>query len=480
MTDLTRMSVRTLKRLITASELTAHNVTAAFLERARARNALDRSYLAIAVEQALARAAMLDAGSKSAGLQGIPYACKDVFDTVALPTTAGSRAMEGYRPGHDAVVIQRLNAAGAVLLGKNNLHEFCYGISGENAAFGTPVNPHDPARIAGGSSSGSAVAVAQRSAAFAIGTDTGGSVRVPAALCGIVGLKPTSGRISLQGTVPFCWSLDHAGILARTCADAEEVLLAISEPAWNDAGDAPASGSGRTGTREASLRGVRIGVVRRHFFEGVDVEIASAIETTIEACRALGAQIIELPSPDMTHVRPASLAVQLVEAFTWHRKNLERRLDLYGEDVREGLLQGQFILGEHYVQALRLIELKRHEVNAVLHEIDVLLTPTTPIVAPPRGSSIITVDHVEEPVGNALTRFTCLFNLTGHPALSIPVGQNTSGLPIGLQLIGARNQDLKILRIGQVLEQAGLARWVEPSDASPRASSRTRPSRFVN
>ena len=459
MSDLTRLSLRKLRWLMVSGEVRPEEVTVAFLARAEARNSRDLSYVSIGSDEALARASRVEEAGASGRLAGIPFSCKDVFDTVTLPTTAGSRAMHDYRPIRDAQALERLEASGAILLGKNNLHEFCYGITGANMAFGTPANPHNRRRLAGGSSSGSAVAVANRTAMFALGTDTGGSVRVPASLCGLVGFKPTRGQISLKGTVPFCGSLDHAGILARSCGDAAEVFLAIRE-----ADEAVLGANSDHSERGNSLHGLRIGVPSGAFLENVASDIALRVHQLIADCRRLGADILDVVMPDATHVRTASLAVQLVEAFAWHRTNLQRRFDLYGEDVREGLLQGQFILAEQYVQALRLFAAKKAEISERLKDIDVLMMPTTPIVAPALDQKQVTLMGVAVPVGNALSHFTCLFNLTGHPALSVPIGRDGDGLPIGLQLIGGHHRDMKLLAIGAALERVGLAGWIEPKD----------------
>lgn len=459
MSDLTRLSLRKLRRLMVSGEVRPEEVTAAFLARAEARNSRDLSYVSIGAEEALSHAALVGLAGASGRIAGIPFSCKDVFDTVTLPTTAGSRALQDYRPLRDARALQRLQAAGAILLGKNNLHEFCYGITGANPIFGTPANPHDRRFLAGGSSSGSAVAVANRTAMFALGTDTGGSVRVPASLCGLVGFKPTRGLISLKGVVPFCWTLDHGGILARSCSDAAEVFLAVRE-----ADEALVGANGDYSDRGRSLHGLRIGVPEGVYLENAASDIALRVHQLIAECRRLGALVIEVVLPDPTYVRTASLAVQLVEAFAWHRRNLQRRFDLYGEDVREGLLQGQFILAEHYVQALRLIAAKQAEISERLKDIDVLMTPTTPIVAPALDQQQVSLAGVAVPVGNALSHFTCLFNLTGHPALSVPIGRDGDGLPIGVQLIGAHHRDMKLLAIGAALERVGLAGWIEPDD----------------
>lgn len=459
MSDLTRLSLRTLRRLMISGEVRPEDVVAAFLVRAEARNSRDLSYVSIGAEEALACAGRVEQAGASGRLAGIPFSCKDVFDTVTLPTTAGSRAMQDYRPARDAQALARLRASGAILLGKNNLHEFCYGITGANPTFGTPANPHDRHRLAGGSSSGSAVAVTNRTAMFALGTDTGGSVRVPASLCGLVGFKPTRGQISLKGVVPFCWSLDHAGILTRSCGDAAEVFLAVRE-----AQQAVSGTNVDHSERGNSLHGLRIGVPTGAYLENVASDIAASVHQLIAECRRLGGQIVDVVMPDATHVRTASLAVQLVEAFAWHRTNLQRRFDLYGEDVREGLLQGQFILAEHYVQALRLIAVKQAEVSELLKDVDVLMTPTTPVVAPLLDQKQVTLAGVVVPIGNALSHFTCLFNITGHPALTVPIGRNRDGLPMGMQLIGKHYRDMKLLAIGAALERVGLAGWIEPND----------------
>lgn len=431
------------------------------LRRARRLRRHSHAYIALANDTALRHARALEHCEQPGPLAGIPYACKDVFDTIDLPTTAGSRAMVDYHARDDASAIRRLREAGAVLIGKTNLHEFSYGITGENSVFGTPPNPHDESCVAGGSSSGSAVAVAQGSAIFALGTDTGGSVRVPAALCGLVGLKPTMGLIDTQGVIPFCWSLDHVGLITRSCIDALDVLEVLArgqgivpQPAEPSAGR----------SREANaLNGLRIGVPRPYFFDNADPEIITAVDRVLIRCQDLGARLVPLPVLDMDHVRTASLAIQLVEAFAWHKSRLKTHTSLYGTDVRDGLLQGQFVLAEHYVQALRFMEAKRLELDRLFRGIDVMITPTTPIVAPRLGARSVVIGEIEEPVGNALARFTCLFNLTGHPALSVPIGRHSTRLPIGLQMVGRPFEDRRLLSIGHMLERIGVVRWRSPS-----------------
>ncbi|CAM5761187.1 amidase [Labrys miyagiensis] len=457
------VSLRDIRKDLRIGVLNPEELVEASLNRALRWNHQSRAYISLANHVAIEDARALARCETTGPLFGIPYACKDVFDTTDMATTAGSLAMADYRATEDAVAIQRLRASGAMLIGKTNLHEFSYGITGENAAYGTPPNPHDDTRIAGGSSSGSAVAVAQGSAVFALGTDTGGSVRVPAALCGLVGLKPTMSLVDAKGVIPFCWSLDHVGLITRCCADASDVLQILAAQDGTVLNCADALGHG---LETRALNGLRIGVPHHYFFDNLDPEIGSAVEGVLSQCKDRGADLVPLSKIDMVHVRTASLIIQLVEAFAWHKPRLKRHAALYGEDVRDGLLQGQFVLAEHYVQALRFMEVKRLEVERLFQDVDVIMTPTTPIIAPRIGDRSVTAGCIEEPVGQALTRFTCLFNLTGNPCLTLPVGCHSAGLPIGLQLIGRSCADHKLLSIGQALEKANLVQWRVPDDMS--------------
>lgn len=434
-----------------------------FRNRARRLNDATKAYISIVPDEDDVSSFQEQPEDGKGPLAGVPFSCKDVFMTKGLLTTAGSRLLSDYIPDEDATVITRLRRAGARLVGKTNMHEFCYGITGVNPTYGTPANPFDGSRIAGGSSSGSAVSVATGSATFSIGSDTGGSVRVPAALCGLVGFKPTYGLVGTEGMIPFCWTLDHVGVITRSCLDAAPVLEVLA--AWDDQRASPEASrlEDKFVTRQADvLPGLKIGVPRRYFFEKVDFEVRAATEDFLRRCQQQGAQLVELDTPDMSHIRPASLAIQLVEALSWHGPRMKAGGHLYGDDVRRGLVQGQFILAEHYVQSLRLMELKRREFAALLRRVDVLVTPATPIIAPFLGQPSISIDNEDELVGNALTRFTCVFNLTGNPALTIPCGSHSTGLPIGIQIIGKPYQDAKLLEIGHALEITNAAGWTGP------------------
>ncbi len=422
-------------------------LAASLVDRAAAVNARAHVYITSTREHALAAAASLDRGRERGPLWGVPYAAKDLFETRGIRTTAGSRVLEDWIPTRDATVIARLAAAGAILLGKTNQHEFAHGATGINAHFGTVPNPWQPDCLAGGSSSGSAVAVALGLAAFSLGSDTGGSIRVPAALSGIVGLKPTAGRVSTDGMVPYCWSLDHVGILARTVADTGIVLRAIAEP---DPALPALPVADLSVPRPASLR---IGVPRDALLDDVAPDILAAFETAMKFLHGEGARILPIDLPDLDEARTVSLLVQMPEALSYHRRYLPTKSDLYGDDVRSGLAFGQFILAEQYVGAKRMIERYRRELAATLETVDALITPTCAIVAPRIGATTVTIDGRAHAVGNALTRFTGLFNMTGNPAISIPAGCDKAGLPIGLQIVGQVYDDARLLAIAALLER---------------------------
>lgn len=406
----------------------------------------------ISVDVAGARKAAQRQAKGAGPLAGVPYAAKDLFETRALPTTGGSRVLEGWQSDRDAAAIERLAEAGAILIGKANLHEFAHGATGENARFGTPPNPWDPTRIAGGSSSGSAVAVAQGLACFALGSDTGGSTRIPAALCGLIGFKPTYGRISRDGMIPYCWSLDHVGLITGSVGDATLVLQALAGHDPRDSGsvDLPVPDYSKALMR--GVKGLRIGVPERHFFDHADAEILAATRQCLARLADRGAQLLPVTLPDLAHARTVSLLLQMPEVLSYHRRHLPEKLALYGEDVRSGFAFAQFILAEHYVRAQRMLEKYRRDTEAALVGVDAIVTPTSPIVAPKIGTVTVRTEGLEEPVGNALTRFTSFFNMTGAPALSMPSGLHSGGLPMGVQIVGRPFDEETVLAIGQAIE----------------------------
>lgn len=460
-------SVRELGAGFRSGALSPIALTEACLARVAALNSRFKAFITVLDDEARAaaqRAGEAFAAGQDAGpLHGIPYAVKDLVQTKGLRTTGGSRVLADWRPDEDAHLVERMAGAGAVLLGKANLHEFAYGATGENPVYGTVPNPYDEARLAGGSSSGSAAAVACGLVPAAFGTDTGGSVRVPAALCGLVGLKPTLGLIGTRGVIPYSWSLDHIGIMTRSCGDAALLLDAVAGPDPKDPNSldlpAPACAADPAG----GVKGLRIGVPEAFYFERVEPEIAAAVRGALGRLEGLGATLVAVELPSMAHARTVSLTVQMPEALSYHGPFLAERAELYGADLRSGLALGQFLLAEHYVRAKRIMERYRREMARVFDAVDLVVTPTCPLVAPEIGTVTVTMEGQEEAAGNALTRLTTFFNMTGNPALSVPCGLHSTGLPMGLQIVGKPFDETTVLRAGHAVEAMADCRVPPPA-----------------
>jgi aspartyl-tRNA(Asn)/glutamyl-tRNA(Gln) amidotransferase subunit A len=386
---------------------------------------------------------------------GVPYASQDLFDIEGVLTSAGSRVFHDRIASEDAFVIARMREANALSLGKTNLHEFAYGATGENEVYGTCVNAYDPSRLAGGSSSGSAAAVAFGLVPASLGTDTGGSVRAPAALNGLVGLKPTIGRVPTTGVVPYCWTLDHVGIMTRDVTDCADLLGIIAGYDPRDPGSQNLAVEDYAAALDGDISGLRIGIPTNFYFERTDPEILTAIEDVKRFVTAKGAALVPVTFPDLEHSRAVSLTVQMPEALSAHSAYLQDRGELYGQDFRAGLALGQTLLAEHYIRAKRFVELYRQETNALFDEVDLILTPATPEIAQKLGTVKTTRDGMEEAVGNAITRFTTFFNMSGHPALTMPCAMHSEGLPIGLQLVGRYFEEGTVLRAAFAIENDG-------------------------
>jgi aspartyl-tRNA(Asn)/glutamyl-tRNA(Gln) amidotransferase subunit A len=452
---LTSLPVSDLSQLVQSREVSPVELTEAFLERIGQKNPELGLYINIAQEQArkqaLAVQENLQKGSLTGPLQGIPYAIKDIFLTKNLTTTAGSLVLKDYQPDQDAAVVERLCQEDAILLGKTNLHEFSFGATGENLNFGTTRNPWDTRRLAGGSSSGSAAAVASGAAAFALGTDTGGSIRVPAALCGVVGFKPTYGLISTHAIIPFCWSLDHVGTLTRTVLDAALVLEALAGYDPRNTISARIAQPAYTQQTLQDSSPLRIGLPRNFFQDLPDPEIEQAVKHCINLLEEDGAILSEVDIPRFELSRTVSLLIQLPEMLSYHSRYFPEKKDLYGSDLLAGMAQAQFILAEHYVRAKRMMAYYREETNTLLDQVDLLLTPASPIVAPFSKTPTININGQDQPTGNVLTQYTSFFNLTGHPAIVLPCGWHSTGLPMSIQLVGRHFEESLVLRIAHNL-----------------------------
>ncbi|UVK48366.1 amidase (plasmid) [Mesorhizobium sp. AR07] len=409
------------------------------LAAAERLNPEHRSFITIMRDPALSQAAKADArrkdGKNGGLLDGVPFAVKDMFQTAGVLTTGGSAVLKHNVPDTSALVVTRLEEAGSVLIGKANQHEFAYGATGENGWSGTTRNPFDTTRLAGGSSGGSAAAVAAGIVPYALGTDTGGSVRVPAALCGVVGFKPSFGRMSLQGVIPYCWSLDHAGIFAN---NVEDVALVLDQT---------------TAIGHAAVpRNLKVGIVKG-WAERSDAPVRQAFLTAKSALEQMGASFTEIELPDQAEARTVSLTIQLAETLAYHGPNLVRARSSFGEDMLSGMALGQFLSAESYIQCKRMLEVYNRAFSETMSTLDVLLTPGCPITAPKVGAVHVEVGGDSLPVGNALTLFTSFFNLVGTPAIALPVHAERSYLPVSAQLVGGRNRDSELLAVAHAFEE---------------------------
>jgi aspartyl-tRNA(Asn)/glutamyl-tRNA(Gln) amidotransferase subunit A len=381
-------------------------------------------------------------------LHGIPLALKDLIDTAGIRTTAASAVFKDRIPAEDAEVVRHLKNAGAVFLGKNNLHEFAYGGSSMISYYGEVHNPWDPAYIAGGSSGGSAAAVAAGLCYGAIGTDTAGSVREPAALCGIVGLKPTYGRVSVRDVIPLSVSLDHVGPIARTVADAAVMLQAIS---GYDAGDVnsydmPVPDYLAALLEEPKL--ARAGIPRKFFYDDLDPEVASAVEQALGVLRTLGCDLREIEL-DV----PADRRLQTAESYAYHAEYVSRSPELYQAETLRRIRSGADISAQEVEHRRRELQKIRDEIGRVFEGVDVLVTPTTAIIAPAIDELKQHPDRLR-PRELLLLRNTRPANVWGLPAISVPCGFTAAGLPIGLQIIGPHWREDRVLQLAYAYEQA--------------------------
>jgi aspartyl-tRNA(Asn)/glutamyl-tRNA(Gln) amidotransferase subunit A len=364
------------------------------------------------------------AGRWRGPLHGIPVSVKDLFDIAGLPTTAASKVRAGHVATADAPAVARLRAAGAIIVGKTNLHEFAFGTTSEDSAFGPSRNPHDPSRSPGGSSGGSAISVATGMALASLGTDTGGSIRIPAGACGVVGLKPRFGEVPCEGVVPLSRTLDHAGPLVRSVRDAWILFDVLRGAAREPDGWQP---------RPEPLT---LGVPRRYFLDRLDPEIDALFAEAIERARRGGHRVRDVDIPHADLVATVYLHTVLADAAAYHAPLLDSRGQDYAPAVRLRLEMGRYVLAEDYVRAQQARDRLRASVDRALDGVDALALPTLPIPAPTLGAESVQMGDAREPTRSAMLRLTQLFNLTGHPAISIPMGTTTDGLPGGMQLVG--------------------------------------------
>jgi aspartyl-tRNA(Asn)/glutamyl-tRNA(Gln) amidotransferase subunit A len=429
-----------------AKKVSSVELTDEALKRIESANPKLNAFITVIADQARARAAAMDAelarGVDRGAMHGIPVAHKDLMLTRGVRTTAGSKIFADFVPAEDAAVVEKWNLAGAVMVGKTGLHELAYGITSTNPHFGAVRNPWDTERIPGGSSGGSASAVAADLVFAATGTDTGASIRLPAGFCGAVGLKPTWERVSRRGVIPLGLTLDHVGPIARTVRDA---AIAFNEMAVKPSGYVPPA--------DTEAKGIRIGLPQNYYFDRLDLEVAGAVRQAVQTAAALGARIVDVKVPDIEGLNTVARVLLLVEAVSNLGPHLARRGD-FGADVLALLDQGRCISGGDYADAQRLRRMFIREFSKLWAEVDCVFTPIAPIPAPKIGQTTVDIAGAQEDARLASTRFMRGINALGIPALSLPCGFTKSGLPIGLQILAAPQQEDRLLRIGAAMEDA--------------------------
>jgi aspartyl-tRNA(Asn)/glutamyl-tRNA(Gln) amidotransferase subunit A len=445
-------SIVELGELLRRRSISPVELTSDCLARIEKLNSTLNAFITVTADAALTQARRAEKeiqhGQCRGRLHGIPLALKDLIDTAEIRTTGGSALFKDRLPAHDAEVVRRLKDAGAVLLGKQNLHEFAYGGSSVVSYYGAVHNAWNPAHIPGGSSGGSATAVAAALCCGAVGTDTGGSIREPAALCGVVGLKPTLGRVSTRGVIPLSPSLDHVGPIAWTVADVAVMLQAI---AGHDRKD-PNSADLPVVDYVAGLRErpelMRIGVPRKFFYEEIDPEVASAVEQALSVLKTHAASIQELAL-----AVPTDRTLLAAEAYAYHAEFITRSPALYQPETLRRIRSGADVSATDIVERRRELPQVRREIGRVFESVDVLVTPTTPIPAPSIAELTQNPDLLR-PQEILLLRNTRPVNIWGLPAISVPCGFTQAGLPIGLQIIGPHWGERNVLRLAHAYEQA--------------------------
>ena len=439
-------------RTVSSAELTE-----AALLRIQQLNPKLNAILTVMAENGRAQAKAADEelarGADRGPLHGIPIAVKDVFETRGVRTTCGSVVFMHHVPERDAAVVENLAAAGAVLVGKAGMHELAYGITSNNPHFGTIRNPWDVERIPGGSSGGSGSAVAAEMVFMAMGSDTGGSIRIPAAFCGTVGLKPTTGRVSRHGVMPLDFSLDHMGPLTRSVRDAAVTLAAIAGHDPRDETSSKEAVGSYLPQDACSIRGVRIGLPQNFYLERLDPDVDVAVRRMAATAESLGARVIPVRVPDIEALNAVGRVILLAEASALMEKYTGNR-DQFGSDVLALFDQGRLLPATDYVNAQRLRRMMQREFARLWSRIDCLFTPTTPMAAPRIGEKTAALGDFTEDVRLAATRLVRGINVLGLPALSMPCGLDRRGLPIGLQIVGRPFDEALVLQVAAALEDA--------------------------
>lgn len=407
-----------------------------------------------AIEEARQAEKEINEGTVKGPLHGVPIALKDLIYTKNTKTTIGSGAYKDFIPDYDATIVNKLKQAGAIIVGKSNTHEFAYGSTGDYSYFGPIKNPYDVSKMAGGSSGGSAAAVASSLSYVALGTDTSGSVRIPASCCGIVGMKPTFGRVSKYGVYPLSWTMDHVGPMTRNITDNAILLNYLIGHDTKDPYSIESINEDFTSKLNQGLEGVIIGIPLTPYFENVQEEVKETVLKSIDVFEKLGAKTKIITVPNMEDLLEACKVVTRSEAYVINKELALTPNNLLGEQIRERILQGADYKASEYVEAQQIKNKAIQSFDQLLQEVDVIVTPTLPILPPDIGEEEVTITDSMESVRAALIRLTCPTNLIGFPSLTLPCGFSSTGLPIGMQLIGKRFDEANLYRFGYAFEQA--------------------------
>jgi aspartyl-tRNA(Asn)/glutamyl-tRNA(Gln) amidotransferase subunit A len=443
-------------------EISPVEITESCLRSIEERNSDLNAFITVTTDSALAEAKTAEAeilrGEWRGPLHGVPIALKDLIDTAGVRTTAASALYKDRIPSEDAEVVRRLRQAGAVIVGKNNLHEFAYGGSSLVSYFGDVHNPWDLDRVAGGSSGGSAAAVVSGMAYAAIGTDTAGSIREPAALCGCVGLKATYGRVSNRGVIPLSMSLDHTGPLTASVEDAALVLQAVARYDAGDIGSADVPVPDYVSGLREDVKLLRVGVPRAYFYDDLDGEVASAVEAALDAIKNLVAEMKDVRLEVAT-----DRTLQAAESFAFHAENVRKSSELYQAETLRRIRSGENVSAVEYIRRRRELEEARRNITSVFADVDLLVTPTMPMPAPTIADLRANPDALR-PAELKLLRNTRSFNVWGLPAISVPCGFTKNGLPLGLQIAGAHWREDVVLRLAYAYEQSTASHKRRPTD----------------
>jgi aspartyl-tRNA(Asn)/glutamyl-tRNA(Gln) amidotransferase subunit A len=448
--ELCFLTIKQLSHLIQKKEVSPVELTNSFLERINRLDGKINAYITLLESKSIktsqkAEKAILS-GDYLGPLHGIPISIKDAIITKGIRTTVGSKILSDFIPEEDSTAVKRLKQAGAIIIGKTNLDEFAYSLTTENPYYGTTRNPWDIERIAGGSSGGSAAAIAASLCAGSIGSDTGCSIRQPASLCGVVGFKPTYGRVSRFGVIPVAWSLDHVGPIVKCVEDAAIELNAIAGRDVKDDSSSHMPVPDYTRTLKKEIKRLKIGIPKEYFFENIDLEVRDRVMKAIKNLQDLGASTTEVSFPYVNYAPAMTWIIVRAEAYSYHEPLFKKRGEEYGPFSRENLEVGPFISANHYLKAQRVRKLLQEQLFTVLKEVNAIVIPTTPTPAPRIGQQVLRIGQEEAKIG-VLNRLANPFNLSGLPAISIPCGFTADGLPVGLQIAGRPFDEETVLRV---------------------------------